>query len=230
VQPAPNPIARFYDGVALAYDAANGGRPERVEDAALRPLLRRAIGKRDVVDLGCGTGLLLRLLPDLEQSGLYRGVDVSAGMLAVARARYPRLLFRQEDMLRWLRRPEQARSLEAAVSLWCAVNYLPPGHLLDALRRALQPGGRLFLMALTPGNLPRLHEPDLSAALYEWEPEHVLDLLAGNGFARIRARPFAWNRLPLPDSLAAAAQTLGARFLPPGSGRHRYVIYTAEKP
>jgi len=82
-------VADVYDALAPIYDAMGGGQPfamlvaERLEEliASREALASDALS---FVDLGCGTGTLLLALRARHPGWRLCGVDVSAGMLAVA--------------------------------------------------------------------------------------------------------------------------------------------------
>lgn len=136
-----------YDRSAPTYDARFGElqRPKHAAVLARIPVAERA----RVLDVGCGTGLLARQLGHARVTG----VDVSPGMLAIAR--------------RWLQPVEaDARALpfrDASFDLAFAVTSLLleerelPRALLE-LRRVVVPGGRAAITLLSdeaPVELPR---------------------------------------------------------------------------
>ncbi|GIJ24217.1 class I SAM-dependent methyltransferase [Micromonospora lutea] len=94
----------------------------------------------EVADVGCGTG---RLLPYLAARGLSpRGIDLSPGMVEVARRENPGFVYEVAD-LREL--PLEDASL-AGVVCWFSLIYLPPGARAPAfaeLARVVKPGGYL---------------------------------------------------------------------------------------
>jgi SAM-dependent methyltransferase len=98
-----------------------------------------AVGTQ-VADVGCGTG---RLLPYLAGRGLSpRGVDLSPGMVEVARRENPGFAYEVAD-LREL--PFEDASL-AGVVCWFSLIYLAPDARVPAfaeLARVVQPGGYL---------------------------------------------------------------------------------------
>ncbi len=80
---------RYYDEFAARYDAQRGGRVEGgyhdlVDDLEIDFLQRFAAGS-DVLEVGCGTGLLLERIATFSRRA--EGVDLSPGMLASARER-----------------------------------------------------------------------------------------------------------------------------------------------
>jgi SAM-dependent methyltransferase len=107
---APSLTSDLYDAIAPIYDewqAWRGMMPfARVAAAKLEPLLdreadaaRRAgrVGPA-LIDLGCGTGTLLAEVRRTRPGWRLTGVDASAGMLAVARAKVPTRLADVSDV------------------------------------------------------------------------------------------------------------------------------------
>lgn len=79
----------YYDEFSARYDARRGGREpggyhDLVDDLEVEHVRRYAVG-RDVLEVGCGTGLLLARIAAFARSA--KGIDLSPGMLAHARAR-----------------------------------------------------------------------------------------------------------------------------------------------
>ncbi|MEP7120999.1 MAG: methyltransferase domain-containing protein, partial [Byssovorax sp.] len=79
----------YYDEFAARYEAGRdghdpGGYHDLVDDLEV-DLVERYGGGRDVLEVGCGTGLLLRRIARFAASA--RGIDLSPGMLAQARER-----------------------------------------------------------------------------------------------------------------------------------------------
>lgn len=94
----------------------------------------------EVADVGCGTG---RLTPYLAARGLTpRGVDLSPGMIEVARRDHPGFPFEVAD-LRALPFPDNSL---AGVVCWYSLIFLAPPDRAPAfaeLARVLRPGGHL---------------------------------------------------------------------------------------
>jgi ubiquinone/menaquinone biosynthesis C-methylase UbiE len=130
-----------YDALAGVYEQ----RWSRYIEASTAATLRRIpsdAGER-LLDVGCGTGVLLgRLLgrPPFREAV---GIDLSPGMVAQARSRLPasvRLLVGDAEML-----PFSPASFDVAVSA-SSFHYWPvPARGLDELRRVLRPGGHLVV-------------------------------------------------------------------------------------
>lgn len=98
-----------------------------------------AVGS-EVADVGCGTG---RLLPYLESRGLRPcGVDLSPGMIAVARREHPGFRYEVAD----LRELPFADASLAGVVCWFSLIFLAPDARTPAfteLARVVKPGGCL---------------------------------------------------------------------------------------
>lgn len=97
-------VAAYYDEVAETYDSAYRRPIDLAEDCFASGVLRRHIDETSfVLDVGCGTGHLLKLMGK-KQPRLYVGTDISDGMLSVARERYGALkrpnTFEKVDMMR----------------------------------------------------------------------------------------------------------------------------------
>lgn len=144
-----DPIARDYDALAQAY-AAHVGREldhKPMDRAWLTAFATRMRGRGLVADLGCGPGHVSAFLAEAGTEIL--GLDLSPGMIEVARAAHPSLAFAVAD-LRDLGQPP-AR-FAGAVAMYSLIHLTPedlPGALA-ACRASLQPGGE-FLAAVHLG-------------------------------------------------------------------------------
>jgi SAM-dependent methyltransferase len=95
---APSTVAKLngmpsYEAFGKFYDAVMGDRSEAAEH--LSKLIREANpNARTVLELGCGTGSMLKHLQDSYRAS---GLDMSSRMLSIARKKIPRTkLFRQD--------------------------------------------------------------------------------------------------------------------------------------
>ncbi|MFI0263877.1 class I SAM-dependent DNA methyltransferase [Streptomyces sp. NPDC017056] len=200
-----------YDAMADDYVAFASGeldaKPlERGMLAAFADLVR-AGGGGPVADVGCGTGRVSAHLAGLGLSVF--GVDLSPGMLAVARREHPGLRFEEGSMLA-LDIPDGSL---AGVVAWYSTIHVPAERLPEAFaefHRVLAPGGHL-LAAFQVGDEPlRLEEAwghPVSLDFHRWQPDRFAALLDRAGLP-VRAR-----MLREPDVGAFAERTPQATLL-----------------
>jgi SAM-dependent methyltransferase len=135
----------YGDDLAAVHDAEFGF----IARAGARTLLARIATPGAVADLGCGSGIASQALAAAGHEVV--GVDSSRAMLALARARVPRVEFVEAT----LADADLPPGLAGACALGEVVNY--GAGSLDALPRvvaALAPGGVLVLDVAAPGREP----------------------------------------------------------------------------
>lgn len=150
-------------------------------DAGGRVAGRRDAGGR-VVEVGCGPG---RISAHLHGLGLDMfGIDLSPGMVRIARRTHPGLRFEVGDMAS-IDVPDGSL---AGVVAWYSIIHTPPERLpriFDEFARVLGPAGRV-LLAFQVGDEPKYldhaYGHDISAVAYRLRPEHIESLLVGTGF------------------------------------------------
>jgi SAM-dependent methyltransferase len=203
-----------YDAVAADY--AEHFRTEleakplgRAMLAAFAELVR-ATGAGPVADVGCGPG---RVTAHLHSLGLTAfGVDLSPGMVAVARRAHPDLRF-DEGSMTALDLPDGA---VRGIVAWYSIIHIPPERLPAAFgefRRVLAPGGRL-LLAFQVGD-EALHLTEgfghaISLDFYRLSPDRVAGLLEQAGFvvdARLLREPDETEKVPQAHLLARMPET-----------------------
>lgn len=181
-----------YDTVAVDYEAllrdALGASPD---DRAMLGLFAervREAGGGAVGDLGCGPGRVTAHLHDLGLEVF--GLDLSPGMVEVARRTHPHLRFQVGSLLDL---PVADDALAGALA-WYSVIHTPPERLpavLGELVRVVRPGGWLVLAFQEGDGEPRHiaqgygHDVDLDA--WRHSPSYVESLLAAAG-AQVRVR------------------------------------------
>ncbi|MEV5705906.1 methyltransferase domain-containing protein [Actinoallomurus sp. NPDC052274] len=182
-------------GHADRYDAVNVGFNRFVLEAA-------AIGERDrVLDIGCGNGQLTRLAARTARSGSAQGIDLSAPMLATARARaaeegVANVTFEQADAQV---HAFPVGDFDAAISRFGVMFFADPVAAFANIGRALRPGGRLAFVCLTgfegtdlgavfgamAAHLPRPTGPDGRGPTSFADPARVREVLTGAGFGEV---------------------------------------------
>jgi SAM-dependent methyltransferase len=135
-----------YDTVAVSYAAyvraARATEPYRRAALVLFADLVRAAGGGPVADVGCGPGYVTALLNELGADTF--GIDLSPGMIALARQEHPGLTFELGDMTD-LRLADA--SVTGLVAFWSLIHV--PDDEVPAVfrhfRRVTRPGGPLLL-------------------------------------------------------------------------------------
>lgn len=134
---SPEEIAARFDERAPHYDESAMHRRLAAAVAAFVD----TIGVRDALDVATGTGLVLRALP-LATGSTATGVDISDGMLAIARASLPGTRFLRADAAH-LPFDDAGFDLVTCVT---ALHLFPDATAaLAEWRRVLRAGGRIVL-------------------------------------------------------------------------------------
>ena len=196
-------MARQFDRWAPTYDDEPWYR------AQAREVLRHLETDFDgtLVDIGCGTGWLLRRVIEERPGATGIGLDVSTGMLQEARqhaAGSPRLSFVKAD---WEGAGETALGggpHADVVTCVSAFHYFSdPRRAAEAICRTLRPGGLLLLMERDKAGsiLTRmwdlLHRRVLRDHVVFYDSAELLTLLAQVGFVDVsivsRLRRYLWQ-------------------------------------
>lgn len=111
-------VRAAYDAVARAYEAELGDELDsKPLDRALLDAFIELAGPGVIADVGCGPGHVTEFLATRHSDVL--GIDLSPGMIAVARERAPRLAFAVGSMLRL---PAADASWAGAVALYSIIH------------------------------------------------------------------------------------------------------------
>jgi SAM-dependent methyltransferase len=137
-------VAQLFDAMAPTYDELEPWYEHLY--AVLHGILRETIGPAPagggrVLDAGCGTGFQSALLTELGWNA--HGIDVSTGLLAVARRRLPGVAFAVGSVEAL---PYPDARFDAVVCCGSTLSFVDdPARALAELGRVLRPGGRLLL-------------------------------------------------------------------------------------
>ncbi|WP_456843791.1 class I SAM-dependent DNA methyltransferase [Cellulomonas sp. P5_C6] len=200
----------MYDTVAVAYgELVTGLNPESgLEGGMLAAFADRVRGTGRVLDAGCGTG---RMTAWLASVGIVAdGIDLSPGMIEVARRTYPDLSFDVGSMTA-LDLPGECVS---GILAWYSIIHTSPADLpavVAELARVLAPGGHLLLGWHSGDDAVRTmthaYGHDVSADAYRHAPESVAAAVHAAGLV-VSARLV---REPQPDREKSPQASLLAR-------------------
>lgn len=142
--------------------------PEAFGQQLLHYLAENRIVPKNVLDMGCGTGILCRIL---QEAGIQsRGMDLSPGMIHIAREENPGIPFDVADMVTYC--PEETFDLITCTG--DAVNHIPSladvARIFQNVYALLNPGG-LFVFDILDEKEVSDSEPfemDFSPATRVW--------------------------------------------------------------
>lgn len=192
-----------YDTVAEDYDRLLATALQRMPwDRAVLGTFAELVandGLGPVADVGCGPGRITRYLHSLGLDVF--GVDLSPGMLAVARRAFPGLRFVEGSMTA-LDLPDASLG---GLLAWYSLIHVPPADVptvLTELCRVLVPGGQL-LLAFQVGDESRHLEHAYGHAIaldaYRMQPDQLTQQLDTAGLhvhARVVREPDDPETLP----------------------------------
>ncbi|MEU5402333.1 class I SAM-dependent methyltransferase [Streptomyces sp. NPDC005963] len=136
----PTPAAELFDALGLEYEHAFGKAP--AHQAALAWLIERLAPASEVLDIGSGTGRpTAETLADAGHRVL--GVDISLGMVEIARHQVPNASFRHQDA-RTLDLPEASMDAVCAFYPFLQMPRSDQQDLVRKITRWLRPGGHLL--------------------------------------------------------------------------------------
>ena len=142
------PQTQRFDQEAATWD--ENPRRVRLAKAVAETIAQKVplSGALEVLDFGCGTGLLtLKLLPSV---GTITGADTSPGMLAVLRQKA--MDQRLDTVASFLLKPDDAYAIKGTYDLIVSsmtLHHVPDlGSLFRQFRAHLRPGGRVALADL----------------------------------------------------------------------------------
>lgn len=136
--------AASYDAVTQEFD--------RFTEQLLHPLAGHVVARAElrpsdrVLDVGTGTGVVALAAARRLDAGSVCGIDLSDGMLAVAKAKAQRLGLESRTEFRQMDAENldlADQSFDAVLSLFALMHFPDAARALEEMRRVLRPGGRL---------------------------------------------------------------------------------------
>ncbi len=136
----------------FSKDAADYDQSERYATlrASYPTITNEALNKpfRTVLDIGCGTGALLRMIQDKRKDARLFGVDLSEQMIQMAKAKLgERADLKVSDSEKL---PFSNEAFDLVMCTFSFHHYPNPGTALQEMRRVLAPSGRLILADPSP--------------------------------------------------------------------------------
>lgn len=147
------PNRAYYDAFSAGYEARRGERSgggyHDLVDELEADFVRRFGAGRDVLEVGCGTGLVLARIQRFAR--LAQGVDLSPGMLEHARARGLDVCLGSASAL-----PFPDRSFDVSCSFKVLAHVRPVALALREMARVVRPGGHILAEFYNPWSLRAL--------------------------------------------------------------------------
>ncbi|MFB2582731.1 class I SAM-dependent methyltransferase [Herbiconiux sp. P15] len=202
-----------YDTVAESYARLlpDTGYESDLDLAMVRRFVEsiRERGGDSVLDAGCGAGRMVAHLAGLDDSLTIRGVDLSPGMLAVARRAHPEVVFVEGELAEL---PVGDDEVDGVLAWYSIIHTAPEGlpAVFSEFARVLRPGGSV-LVGFQRGAgerwiaRPYGHDVELSAYLHD--TAGVAAALVEAGFAI----DTVLDREPRPSERLAQASLLATR-------------------
>lgn len=140
----------YYDAFSARYEAARGdndpGGYHELLDELESEFVRRFGARRDVLEVGCGTGLILQRIRGFARSA--RGVDLSPGMLAHAQNRGLDVMVGSATEL-----PFSEATFDVTCSFKVLAHVPDIERALSEMLRVTRPGGHVLAEFYNPNSL-----------------------------------------------------------------------------
>lgn len=133
---------RYFDKIADRYDFSFAGKHSAsLLESVLNRLSR--VSFDSLLDVGCGTGNLLAAISETEEGVRLSGIDISSGMIAVAKRRLDGmadLTVGDSEKLPWADRTFDVVTITDSFH-----HYPRPAEVLTEIKRVLKPKGLLII-------------------------------------------------------------------------------------
>jgi len=131
-----------YDKISPIYDEKWSDHMNKFSDEMIRRMIFPRSGKG--IDLTCGTGYVTNLIAK-RLTGEVIGVDISEGMLMVARKKYgDKCRFVRQDVLDFLRE-QPSESIDIVTCAW-GLGFTKPYSMIKEISRVLKSNGQLAVI------------------------------------------------------------------------------------
>lgn len=140
----PKAVARKYNILAYLYDWIWPNYIRKTVRSAAKNI--RLNGGEKILDVGCGTGALAKVLLKKNAGIRILGIDISRDMLQRARKKFknfPQAVFREAD---FAKTAVEENAFDLAFSLSNLHYFSDPPAFVKKIRRALKQGGRFVLV------------------------------------------------------------------------------------
>lgn len=148
-------VEQMFDSIAPKYDRMNRlmsfGMDKTWRRRTMAALRKR--GHKRVLDIACGTGDMTYAVYKGLQAESVMGIDLSEGMLRVARSKWDFIDFTKADCCKGL--PFKDGTFDAATVAFGVRNFEDLDKGISEIRRVLSPSGTLAVLELsTPQHFP----------------------------------------------------------------------------
>jgi ubiquinone/menaquinone biosynthesis C-methylase UbiE len=204
---ASHRVIEIYDQLAeeYAFHYESGNPDKRLWDEFLKHVKK---GSR-LLDLGCGTGSTADYF--FQRGMKVEGVDLSPGMIAVAKRRFPEIVFRRGDIRKWRSPSGRFGAIWAGYSLF----HMPRSDfetVVAKTRRLLARGG-IFGLTMQEGSgeseMPDPFVPGKAMLVCRYSLEQLKAILEANHFrilAHEKRRPVSRAEYPFDKLLLIAKE------------------------
>ena len=130
-------ISDFFDKAAPEWDAHQKRDTDKIRTILYLAGVRKGC---DVLDVACGTGVLIPDYISME-AGSVTAIDISSQMISIARSKYPEISFLNGDAETY----EYDRLFDAIVIYDASPHFPDIERLIKRLSSFLRPGGKLTI-------------------------------------------------------------------------------------